>query len=249
MRTAARIAVDCQRIAGYFAARRRRTAAIPPARATPGRTNRDRRRTALCWFSFMNTGVCFTSLGRIEIWSSSSASQLTVLRKKSRLPWMFRNWFAAMFDVPYKTMRALSTVATAATASGPLISWGSGFATPRSRSALLVSPQLSGLVRASIWTLTPLDGVLSAAIDRVSGKSVVTPPMSRVIGWDSYCWMIGTSGPMPKSRPIGFRSEEHTSELQSLRHLVCRLLLEQKKKPESLHHVTATETQLSNITV
>src|ERR1035441_9436388 len=27
-----------------------------------------------------------------------------------------------------------------------------------------------------------------------------------------------------------FRSEEHTSELQSLRHLVCRLLLEKKKK-------------------
>src|SRR5262245_63136200 len=28
----------------------------------------------------------------------------------------------------------------------------------------------------------------------------------------------------------GKRSEEHTSELQSLRHLVCRLLLEKKKK-------------------
>src|SRR5258705_4093079 len=28
------------------------------------------------------------------------------------------------------------------------------------------------------------------------------------------------------------RSEEHTSELQSLRHLVCRLLLEKKKKYE-----------------
>src|ERR1035438_10831629 len=28
----------------------------------------------------------------------------------------------------------------------------------------------------------------------------------------------------------GMRSEEHTSELQSLRHLVCRLLLEKKKK-------------------
>src|SRR5258705_2435632 len=27
------------------------------------------------------------------------------------------------------------------------------------------------------------------------------------------------------------RSEEHTSELQSLRHLVCRLLLEKKIKP------------------
>src|SRR5205814_8309878 len=31
-------------------------------------------------------------------------------------------------------------------------------------------------------------------------------------------------------RPINFsRSEEHTSELQSLRHLVCRILLEKQK--------------------
>src|ERR1035441_10810559 len=29
------------------------------------------------------------------------------------------------------------------------------------------------------------------------------------------------------------RSEEHTSELQSLRHLVCRLLLEKKKKKKN----------------
>src|SRR5437899_7404571 len=29
---------------------------------------------------------------------------------------------------------------------------------------------------------------------------------------------------------VKIRSEEHTSELQSLRHLVCRLLLEKKKK-------------------
>src|SRR5438045_5680582 len=31
------------------------------------------------------------------------------------------------------------------------------------------------------------------------------------------------------------RSEEHTSELQSLRHLVCRLLLEKKKRQKCLH--------------
>src|SRR2546422_2651906 len=31
-------------------------------------------------------------------------------------------------------------------------------------------------------------------------------------------------------RPEGERSEEHTSELQSRLHLVCRLLLEKKKK-------------------
>src|SRR2546422_3250293 len=30
--------------------------------------------------------------------------------------------------------------------------------------------------------------------------------------------------------PVSFRSEEHTSELQSRLHLVCRLLLEKKKK-------------------
>src|SRR5258705_9560064 len=34
-------------------------------------------------------------------------------------------------------------------------------------------------------------------------------------------------------RITGHRSEEHTSELQSLRHLVCRLLLEKKKKKYS----------------
>src|SRR5205814_10082056 len=36
------------------------------------------------------------------------------------------------------------------------------------------------------------------------------------------------SGITDVERP-GKRSEEHTSELQSLRHLVCRLLLEKKK--------------------
>src|SRR3989441_4106769 len=36
-------------------------------------------------------------------------------------------------------------------------------------------------------------------------------------------------GPRARRR-IGSRSEEHTSELQSLAYLVCRLLLEKKKK-------------------
>src|SRR5262245_63438353 len=45
-----------------------------------------------------------------------------------------------------------------------------------------------------------------------------------------------TAGPTwsrtPLTRPRCLRSEEHTSELQSLRHLVCRLLLEKKKKKQ-----------------
>src|SRR5258705_8102603 len=37
------------------------------------------------------------------------------------------------------------------------------------------------------------------------------------------------------------RSEEHTSELQSLRHLVCRLLLEKKKKNKKNTHTFTLE--------
>src|SRR5438045_4376367 len=50
-----------------------------------------------------------------------------------------------------------------------------------------------------------------------------------------------------------FRSEEHTSELQSLRHLVCRLLLEKKKKKDTKRvrreTITATRKHTLNPTV
>src|SRR3954449_4813721 len=39
------------------------------------------------------------------------------------------------------------------------------------------------------------------------------------------------------------RSEEHTSELQSHSHIVCRLLLEQKKTP----HVSSTHSHLLSL--
>src|SRR5205823_14664949 len=38
--------------------------------------------------------------------------------------------------------------------------------------------------------------------------------------------------PTSKRQPNSQRSEEHTSELQSLAYLVCRLLLEKKKKKQ-----------------
>src|SRR2546422_1864243 len=50
----------------------------------------------------------------------------------------------------------------------------------------------------------------------------------------AFCWTGRrcssriTCGPAPI---VKARSEEHTSELQSRLHLVCRLLLEKKKKP------------------
>src|SRR3989442_4377151 len=45
------------------------------------------------------------------------------------------------------------------------------------------------------------------------------------------------------SKPFQGRSEEHTSELQSRPHLVCRLLLE-KKKPRSLY-IAVVDMQVS----
>src|SRR5207244_5532402 len=41
---------------------------------------------------------------------------------------------------------------------------------------------------------------------------------------------FGSTRPQSGSTPASPRSEEHTSELQSPDHLVCRLLLEKKKK-------------------
>src|SRR6266480_8054126 len=47
---------------------------------------------------------------------------------------------------------------------------------------------------------------------------------------DAFCRALSTSSRLPSKR-----SEEHTSELQSHVNLVCRLLLEKKKKNTFLH--------------
>src|SRR5205814_6083444 len=68
----------------------------------------------------------------------------------------------------------------------------------------------------------------SAIIDR---PALVLPDDARMIVWtivNVEDW--GIERPMPQTSTLTIRSEEHTSELQSLRHLVCRLLLEKKKK-------------------
>src|SRR5262245_63597879 len=72
-----------------------------------------------------------------------------------------------------------------------------------------------------------------------SGKVAVVTGGSRGIGRaigaalaKEGATLVITSHPIPNVLPpiSRARSEEHTSELQSLRHLVCRLLLEKKKK-------------------
>src|SRR5437660_8288516 len=57
---------------------------------------------------------------------------------------------------------------------------------------------------------------------------------SKVFGWpdvrDVEALPVGDLGVRTGGRRSQLRSEEHTSELQSRGHLVCRLLLEKKKK-------------------
>src|SRR5260363_233003 len=50
--------------------------------------------------------------------------------------------------------------------------------------------------------------------------------------------------PSMRGPPASRRSEEHTSELQSPDHLVCRLLLEKKKKHASGGRLRAAEKRL-----
>src|SRR2546430_7879575 len=49
-----------------------------------------------------------------------------------------------------------------------------------------------------------------------------------------WCSAAASAGWVPL--PLTLRSEEHTSELQSQSNLVCRLLLEKKKKNTSITH-------------
>src|SRR5205814_9804863 len=65
-----------------------------------------------------------------------------------------------------------------------------------------------------------------------NGSSADRTPRSNSIAVSISIRKAATFTPflMTPSTRWSCRSEEHTSELQSLRHLVCRLLLEKKKK-------------------
>src|SRR5438876_3755608 len=71
-------------------------------------------------------------------------------------------------------------------------------------------------------------------------RAIATPGLKVVFGTDAtagahgrnaeeFLFRVRECGQDPM-QAMGLRSEEHTSELQSPVHLVCRLLLEKKKK-------------------
>src|SRR5947199_7389546 len=80
-------------------------------------------------------------------------------------------------------------------------------------------------------TLFPYTTLFRSAFQRRAAVSHVC------VGSCSAVPAVGTVIPRFSRMRAAFparRSEEHTSELQSLRHLVCRLLLEKKKKNDTL---------------
>src|SRR6266508_7012529 len=62
----------------------------------------------------------------------------------------------------------------------------------------------------------------------------------------SRCPAMPNDAPPGGHAPRRVRSEEHTSELQSRGHLVCRLLLEKKNKTESWSVVLQEKTKTTD---
>src|SRR2546427_5304145 len=79
----------------------------------------------------------------------------------------------------------------------------------------------SDRVRLAAWTSV---GSAESAPAPCAERIAAAAPRSRAESHQPRAW------PRPRARAPTRRSEEHTSELQSQSNLVCRLLLEKKKK-------------------
>src|SRR5437016_8986678 len=83
------------------------------------------------------------------------------------------------------------------------------------------------LFRSPIEFDLPGEGLYGVALVMTNGTGLsTTPPQTG----ESPDYWVEVDLTRPAAQLIS-RSEEHTSELQSLTNLVCRLLLEKKKSP------------------
>src|SRR2546425_622843 len=94
---------------------------------------------------------------------------------------------------------------------------------------------------APLWIARPVTSGTSAPaaspwveLARALKPAVVNISTKRVDAGNQFFDQFFGGRPRRMVRSLG-RSEEHTSELQSLAYLVCRLLLEKKKKKNHLH--------------
>src|SRR5207253_6249812 len=95
------------------------------------------------------------------------------------------------------------------------------------------------VVRASVWNL-PAALLIESAVRSlplllrlcVVTRALPREELKQIVRLNALRLFIGRR---VAGAGVVVRSEEHTSELQSRGHLVCRLLLEKKKKTQNLH--------------
>src|SRR5204863_9138111 len=94
-------------------------------------------------------------------------------------------------------------------------------------------PHPTGFFVFSFFTDTAPTEIYTLSLhDALPIFSSATSTSSTTSGSGNRSWSPRTSSPSA-NRSAMPRSEEHTSELQSRRDLVCRLLLEKKKPPQT----------------
>src|SRR5207247_5791440 len=102
----------------------------------------------------------------------------------------------------------------------------------------LIDPRTLGLRPLSLHDALPISGSddASVGLDRALGRAVQPPHLDDLaVGHADVAVEGGPAGTVDDAavldeQIVAHRSEEHTSELQSRVDLVCRLLLEKKKK-------------------
>src|SRR2546422_1918936 len=82
--------------------------------------------------------------------------------------------------------------------------------------------------RCSRWRIPGFGGSWNACLLLLSGLDLLEDLRVRR---EAVCRLVGVDD-LAVDRDLEDRSEEHTSELQSRLHLVCRLLLEKKKNKD-----------------
>src|SRR5438309_6929496 len=88
--------------------------------------------------------------------------------------------------------------------------------------------------RSTLFPYTTLFRSLRRIASPSRAPSAAAPPAPFMDRFSTIAIAMRSSKTARKGFSAGTRSEEHTSELQSQFHLVCRLLLEKKKKKQAL---------------
>src|SRR5438552_4875863 len=95
-----------------------------------------------------------------------------------------------------------------------------------------------------VWGLAPFPTRRSSDLGARRARKIAAGQNLLRELWERLDRPHGGRSSRSQSSRRRFRSEEHTSELQSPDQLVCRLLLEKKKAPSGHHHNSPAPTTI-----